>query len=169
MSDVSNTPCGNLAVAVTSTSPVSVYLNDVYHRLSHDQPVQVQTDTTGVLTIVQETQAVAGVSYELQLTTTGEAVAINPLTNAMTRLSAIQDGPSLDAVTVPNGDGTCSKLLPASVTDDQKAAVASSIQRLATIGAQLASPAPGSSLPTAPSDAVWSVVFGSGTATFTAR
>jgi hypothetical protein len=165
VADDTSTTCGDLAVAVTSTSPVSVYLNDVYYRLSPGVAVQTTTDSTGVLTIVQETQAVSGVSYQLQLPATGDTVEVNPLTNALTRLSGIHVASDLDKVIVPNGDGTQRKLLPDSVTGDQKTAVASSVQQLVAIAGNLQANASAASAP-ASTDA-WSVVFGAGTATYT--
>lgn len=170
VADDSNAPSGNLTVSLTATSPVTVYLNDVYYRLSPDTAVEVATDVTGVLTIVQETHAVSGVSYQLQLPSTGDAAEINPLTNALTRLAPIKLASDLDAVTVPNGNGTRRKLLPDSVTGDQKTAVASSVQHLVAIAGNLqtSKSLQSSAAPAASSGDAWSVVFGSGTATFSA-
>src|SRR6185437_4617900 len=68
------------SLAVTATSPVSVYLNDVYHQLSPSVPVQVSTDPAGVLTVVQETATLAGACFRVALTDPQGVVAdVNPM------------------------------------------------------------------------------------------
>jgi hypothetical protein len=132
-----NLPAANTALLLTSLNgPVSVYLNDVYHVLSPDVPVQVSTDVTGALTVVQEAHGLGCVSYHVQLQATGETADINPMSKAVTTLSSIQTGDDLAKVKVSSTFGknqTQVSLLPATATDDQRKAAASGLTNLVTV------------------------------------
>jgi hypothetical protein len=158
----------NTAVAVTATSPVSVYLNDVYYRLSTTVAVNVATDATGVLTVVQETQSLAGVCFQIALSDgSGVKADINPMSKAMTILSKIQSGSDLGSVKVTNADSTQQSLVPTSVSSDDKEAAAKSLVQFVKINAGL--PQNGSRQTPAGAAAnvstvpqIWGVSFGSG-------
>jgi hypothetical protein len=99
-------PVPNAALSVTATSPVSVYLNDMYYQLSPPVGVQVSADATGVLTVVQETATVVGACF--QVTVTGpQAVtaAVNPMSKAQAILAGVKSGDDLAAVQV-TGSGS---------------------------------------------------------------
>ncbi|MFL5805626.1 MAG: hypothetical protein ACJ8CR_28295, partial [Roseiflexaceae bacterium] len=128
----------NTAVAVTATSPVSVYLNDVYYRLSTTVAVNVAADATGVLTVVQETQSLAGVCFQIALSDgSGVTADVNPMSKAITTLSSVQSGDDLGAVQVTNADGTQQPLVPVGVSSDDKDAAAKSIAQFVKINAGL--------------------------------
>jgi hypothetical protein len=128
----------NAAVSVTATSPVSVYMNDVYYLLSPSVAVNTTTDATGVLTVVQETQSLAAVCFRVALTDTPQvAAAVNPMTNAQAKLSTIHYGTDLGAVQVTNADGTQQPLVPTTVSSDDKNAAASSIAQFVQVSAGL--------------------------------
>ena len=127
----------NAAVGITATSPVSVYINDVYYLLS---PTAVQTtaDLTGVITVIQETQSLSAVCFSVALTDTPSVVVnINPMSNAQATLATIQTGSDLSAVQVTNADGTQQPLVPTSVSSGDVAAAAASIKNFVTINAGL--------------------------------
>lgn len=126
------------AVAVTATSPVSVYLNDVYHLLSPTVPVNTTTDATGVLTVVQETQSLAAVCFRVALTGTPAVVAdVNPMSTAVAILGTIQTGDDLGSVQVTNADGSRQPLVPATASAADKDAAARSVAQFMTINAGL--------------------------------
>jgi hypothetical protein len=128
----------NAAVAVTATSPVSVYMNDVYYRLSPTVPVNTTADATGVLTVLQETQSLAAVCFRVTLTDSPQTVAdINPMSKALATLSAIQTGDDLSNVQVTNADGSQQPLVPTSVSANDKDAAAQSIAQFVKINAGL--------------------------------
>lgn len=138
ITDDSGIGAPNIGVAVTATSPVSVYLNDAYHLLSPTVAVSTTADATGVLTLVQETQSLAGVCFQIVLADgSGVTAEINPMTRAMAILGKIQDGDDLAAVQVPNADGTRRSLVPASVTSSDRDAAAASLAQLVKINAGL--------------------------------
>jgi hypothetical protein len=128
----------NTTVALTATSPVSVYVENVYYLLSPTVPVQTTTDVTGVLTVIQETQSLSAVCFRAVLADTPSVAAeINPMSNALATLGTIQSGGDLGNVQVTNADGTTQPLVPASVSAGDKDAAAQSIKQFATISAGL--------------------------------
>jgi hypothetical protein len=140
ITDDNNVAAQNIACNVTATSPVSVYINDVYYRLSATVPVNVTADATGVLTVVQETQSLAAVCFQVVLADTPTVVAaINPLSKALGILSKVQQGSDLSGVQVTNADGSQQPLVPTTVSSDDVDAAASSIKQFVQINATLPS------------------------------
>jgi hypothetical protein len=112
VTDDYNTGAPNTDVAITATSPISVYLNDVYHRLSPSVAVNTTTDPTGVLTVVQETDSLSAVCFRVEVVKTPEIAAeIDPTKNAVTRLGELKDGELADKK-ITNADGTQQYLVP---------------------------------------------------------
>ncbi|HEU5385559.1 MAG TPA: hypothetical protein VFV73_06630 [Streptosporangiaceae bacterium] len=141
------------SLAVTATSPVSVYLNDVYHQLSPSVPVQVSTDPAGVLTVVQETATLAGACFRVALTDTPAVVAdVNPMSKAQATLAAVKSGDDLAGIQVTGSDGTSRPLVPATVAAGDRDAAASALAQLATVSGGL--PADGSRQPGTAAQAV---------------
>ncbi|MEV4891130.1 hypothetical protein AB0K48_17235 [Nonomuraea sp. NPDC055795] len=125
-------------VAVTATSPVSVYLDDVYHLLSPTVPVNTTTDATGVLTVVQETQSLAAVCFRVVLTGTPGVVAdVNPMANAIATLNAVQTGADLRAVVVTNADGSQAPLVPSGVATADSDSAAQALAQFMNINSGL--------------------------------
>ena len=138
IADDNGVAAANAAVAVTATSPVSVYLNDVYYRLSPTIAVNTAADPTGVLTIVQETQSLSAVCFRVVSTASPDVAAqVNPMSNAVATLSTIQTGTDLTNVTVPNADGSQQPLVPSGVTSGDVNAAAQSIAQFVKINAGL--------------------------------
>jgi len=128
----------NAAVAVTATTAASVYINDVYYRLSPTVAVNATTDEAGVLTVVQETQSLAAVCFRVALAGAPEVVAeVNPMQNALATLATVKTGADLAGVQVTNADGTRQPLVPSSVSADDTDAVARSVAQFVKINAGL--------------------------------
>ncbi|HEY0014830.1 MAG TPA: hypothetical protein VGC13_00870 [Longimicrobium sp.] len=137
VTDDRNVGAGATPLSLTSSSPVGVYLNDVYYVLSPDVAVNVAADVTGVLTIVQPTQGLAGVSYHVEVPSGSVSADVNPMDKVVQRLSAIQSGADLAAVQVTNADGTRQPLVPAGVSADQTAAAAQALGQLSAVAGTL--------------------------------
>jgi hypothetical protein len=140
VTDDNQVPVPNAALSVTATSPVSVYLNDMYYQLSPAVGVQVSADATGVLTVVQETATVVGACF--QVTVTGpQAVtaAVNPMSKAQAILAGVKSRDDLAAVQVTGSDGTSQPLVPATVPPGDRDAAASALGQLTTISGGLPS------------------------------
>jgi hypothetical protein len=134
VTDDNDVAAPDAAVSVTATSPVSVYLNDVYHVLSPTVAVNTTTDATGVLTVVQETQSLAAVCFRVTLTgMPSVTAAINPMDNALAKLSTVQTGQDLSDIQVTNPDGSEQPLVPAAISAGDTDAVAQAIARFVQI------------------------------------
>lgn len=136
--DDNGVPAPNAAVSITATSRVSVYLNSVYHVLSPTIPLNVNADMTGVITIVQETQSLAAVAFQVTLAGSTPVVAnVNPISKALATLGTVTDGASLGNVTVTNSDGTTQPLVPPGVSSGDRNAAAQSLVQLTKVAANL--------------------------------
>ena len=127
-----NIPVGGLSVSITSTSPVSVYINDQFEVLSPTNAVNVTTDDTGTITILQETDEIATVCYNLKLEGSDDIVNVNPMVKLMEKMSTVKSGADLGSVTVTNSDGSTQPLVPSGVSDNDKEATAQAIQQFVT-------------------------------------
>jgi hypothetical protein len=129
----------NAQVAMTATTRVGVYLNDVYHLLS-DVPVNVSTDVTGVVTVVQETHTLSAIVYhvEAQGKVHGNAESaaedINPMHNVVGKVDEVKSGSYLENKQVTNPDGTKRYLLPTDTKDRKNTAAvtAQALQQFST-------------------------------------
>lgn len=161
----------NQSFAVTATSPCTVYLDDHYVTLSDTTPLQAQSDATGTLTLVQQTQTLGAVCYNL-VQGDGTLLNVNPMDGIMSQLSGVQAGADLTSVQVTDEQGNSTPLLPSTVTPSQADSAAKSVAQFVQISNGL--PQDGSlqkagtplrraadSLDAA-ADAVWGVSFAGG-------
>ncbi|MBV9939867.1 MAG: hypothetical protein JO150_15290 [Acidobacteriaceae bacterium] len=136
VTDDNTVPIPNSKVAITATTRVGVYLNDVFQVLS-DVPLNVSTDTTGSLTIVQETQTLSAVVYHVKAESA--ASDINPMDKVMGKVGEVNGGSDLEHLQVTNPDGTKHYLLPTDTPDRANTAkvTAQSLQEFAEAGKTL--------------------------------
>lgn len=130
-------PLSEATLAITSTSLCSVYIDNVYHILSPNIPIEVKPDPSGTITVVQETQNLGAVCYHLALQNDSAKVDVNPMSKLLTTVSGIKTGNDLGKVTVTNADGSKQKLIPgdASTTDLDNTAAA--LQQFTKIAAKM--------------------------------
>jgi hypothetical protein len=139
----------NIAMTITSTSPVTVYVNGIYHVLTHNVPINVTSDATGTVTAVQETQDLTAVHFKVTIPGNPPIVFdVDPLSNAMQKLSQVQSRDDLEKIQIKNSDGTSRSLVPDTVLAGDKTAAADSIKQLIQIKGTL--PADGSVPTTSP-------------------
>ncbi|MBL8175809.1 MAG: hypothetical protein JNK48_14130 [Bryobacterales bacterium] len=128
----------NTAASITATTAVSVYLNGVYHVLSPSVPLNVTADATGVLTIVQATDSLSAVCFQVTLTETPTVTqTINPMSNVQARLATVTNGTSLANVVVTNSDGTQQPLIPAGTSSSDLDSAAQSIVQFQQVASGL--------------------------------
>jgi hypothetical protein len=122
----------------TSTSPVGVYINNDYHLLTPDAPVEATTTPTGSFTVVQEAQGFASATtYAVEIEGPPSIkLNVDPLDRVMQRLGAVQSTDDLDRQ-VTMDDGSKKPLVDPSVSTDDKKAAASSIKQLMKIKSSL--------------------------------
>ena len=131
--DDAHIPLANQKVLITSTSPVSVYINNYFKMLTPDTPVEVAADASATITILQETQGATAVCYSVQLSGSSTKIDVNPMDKAIKTISKIKTGAELGAVKVTNANGTEKLLVPASVSTGDKDAAAQALQKLVEV------------------------------------
>ena len=133
---------GRLTLSLTSGSPVGIYIDNVYHKLSPDVVTDLETDNTGVLTIVQETEVLTAICYHVVHNDSGASLDVNPMAKMIDRISEAPTSADLDKVQLDNGDGTTQSLFPAGTTQDQKDATSAALNQFVTLGNTFTQPAP---------------------------
>ena len=108
-------PIGKTKVSITSTSPCSTYINDMYMMLYPDIPVVISTDN-GIITIVQETGCLGSTCYYIKPDGMEDWASVNPMNKMVKIMSQVTD---LGKVTFPDGKS----LLPEDTTQDNKDAM----------------------------------------------
>lgn len=156
----------NITFPLTATSPCTVFLDDHYVTLSDTTQLQAKSDATGTLTIVQETQTLGAVCYNL-VQGDGSVVNVNPMSNVMSRLTGVKRGTDLSDVQVSDEKGNVTPLLPSSTTPQQAEATAQSVVQFVQISGKM--PQDGSIQPHSPrrpaasfdpeSDAIWGISY----------
>ncbi|MBL8235844.1 MAG: hypothetical protein JNM66_00390 [Bryobacterales bacterium] len=131
-----------VTLQMTSDSTVPLYINDVYYVLSPAAAVAVQPDVTGVVTVLQETQALAAVKLTVTVAGTSETAKIDPMSKAMGTLQTFTSDQGatagkLGALQVTDSKGNTKNLLPASATPDQVNALAGNLNTLVGVANQL--------------------------------
>ncbi|CAI7606976.1 unnamed protein product [Penicillium glandicola] len=132
----------NCTVLVTASSPVSVYVNDIYHVLGPGSPVETTTTLTGDVTVIQETQTLSGVCFNVAVQPSSGppiSVDVDPHDMAWNRLAALRTGEDLYQAEITNPDGTTKPLVPRTVSSDQRDSVVASFKELLEIKAKLPS------------------------------
>ncbi len=124
-----NLIAGNQSISITSTSPVSVYINNKFTILSPSIPLIIDTDETGTITILQETQEISCVSYKIALSDASEVIDINPMVKIMKTMESIESGEDLANVTVTNSDGSQQKLVSEDIPAEEKEATALALRQ----------------------------------------
>jgi hypothetical protein len=130
---------------IRSTSPVSVYVNDAYHRLSPEVAIQIESNESGGVTIVQETQGLTASGYHVQLGDSGEVFDVNPLSTVIGRIDGVKSGADLAKATAPTGDGARKPVVGGDIDGRRLDAAAQGLQQLKAAAAAM--PKDGSTTP----------------------
>lgn len=142
--DDNGVPSRDSVVSLTSTSPVSVYVNNMYQILTPTVPINERTNDLGAITIIQEVQSLCAVGYQVQIAgDSSSPVNIDPLSKAMQKLSCIKSGDDMANIQIKSEDGTTKPLVPASVSSNTRNTVAGSIVQLLQVRDTLPSNNPG--------------------------
>ncbi|KAJ5666364.1 uncharacterized protein N7477_008812 [Penicillium maclennaniae] len=78
-------------VSLSSSSPISVNVNDIYLILRPDETIQIFTNSSGTITIIEETQTLSGTTINVTVNVNGQNIVeiIDPLENACQRLKPL--------------------------------------------------------------------------------
>lgn len=131
----------NVPVKLTSTSLVTVYINDAYYVLSPNIAFNVTADETGTVTVIQETQSLASACFRISAPSDSLEVFadINPVSKAIETLGTIKSGDDLASVQITTADGVHQPLVPSSTSPNDISAVARFINHVVKVFATLPS------------------------------
>ena len=147
LTDDNNVPLYNEPVTISSTAACSVYINNAYHVLYPNTPLQISCDETGTINIQQRTDSLSGIFFKVTDGTT--TAVINPMTNVLAKLAPVKTGADLN-VNVKDEKGNSTALVNPTYADQQDAIA----QYIAQFVAQQSSlPADGTLKPTATTSA----------------
>lgn len=134
--DENQLPLVGQQFTITSTSPCGGYIEDVYMQLSPTIALPVTADMQGSVTIVQETQTLGAICFNLAQGD-GSLVNVNPMLATINRMSGIQNGAQLAAVQVTDENGNTTPLVPAGTASGNTDAVAQGIAQFVKTAARL--------------------------------
>jgi len=124
LTDENNVPLQSEAITITPTAICSVYINDNYHVLNPSIPLQINCDATGVLTLVQSVDSLAGVCFNLvDVADPTQKAAVNPMTDILDKLKNVKGSGDLD-VDVKDEMGGSKKLVDNSISDTDRDQIA---------------------------------------------
>jgi hypothetical protein len=115
-------------VSIRSTQPVSVYINNVYFKLDSSSSVEVKTDATGSLVIIQETNSLPAIC--LQVICEDQTVKLDPQSKLIEKLSTVTSGDVLTKIRITDAQGDTHPLVSPDVSDNDKQVVASCVSQL---------------------------------------
>ncbi|CAE7936748.1 unnamed protein product [Symbiodinium necroappetens] len=139
----------NVAVELTSTTVTSVSINHLYYQVG-PQPVTVQTDQDGTITIVELTNSLVATRFHVAIATNmlgmgGVPLQVHPMHAAFKRNSALNSKDKLRDAKVTDMHGNQKPWIPPDTPDD-------TLDQIAKLNVNLdeASKDVGNSLPLAP-------------------
>jgi hypothetical protein len=128
VTDANGQSAPNVAITVTATNVISVYINHLYYIVG-PSPIEVTTDIRGTVTIVEMTESLAGTRFQVSVASQPE-VAVNTMDTAWQRNAKYTTVDSLQGAKIVNRDGTTRNFIPAGTSSDDLQGVAQSNQGL---------------------------------------
>ncbi|AQH05586.1 hypothetical protein A9R05_41935 (plasmid) [Burkholderia sp. KK1] len=122
-------PRANVSVSLSANNVTSVYVNHLYYLVGPD-PVQVATDDTGSITVVEAVETLSGTRFTVTLG--DQSLTINPMDKPLNKLGQLNSVSKLRSAKITAGDGSTRSLVSASVSEQDLAAVALSNTQLHT-------------------------------------
>jgi hypothetical protein len=131
-------PAAKAKLRVASASPVPAYIEDVYYVLRPDYPVSVECDNSGSMTIVQQTESLAVVTYKISIEGSQDApMTVDPSAKATQTLQKVSSGTDLSNIKVANDDGSTRSIVPDSVSQNDRDHAAAAIKNFCDIGKKM--------------------------------
>ncbi len=130
LTDDNSVPLNGESVSISSTAVCSVYINNEYHVLYANTPIQITCDETGYIAIQQTTDSLGGICFKL--TDGTQTVSVNPMTNVLDRVKNVQHKEDLN-VNVSDERGNTKPLVDPTVNDDDKEAIAQYIANFVSL------------------------------------
>ncbi|KAE8327066.1 hypothetical protein BDV39DRAFT_205197 [Aspergillus sergii] len=127
-SDPDGMPVIGESVRLESKQGEPLTINNTYYKISANASIEVQTDETGSITIIQETDSLSAVCFTLICGDQG--LIIDPCSKIVEKLSAIKSGCDLSNVQIPNSDGNTKPLVPPDISAASRDSIAKVLPQL---------------------------------------
>ncbi len=129
LDDGANNPLANTEVMISASSPIPVYINNLYYLLDSD-PIPVVSDTLGSLTIIEAIEDLSSVKLTIAQKG-GTSVIINPMEKPFNKSVSLDSKEKLRNAVITYTDGTTKPLIRSSVSDADLESVALANKNLA--------------------------------------
>ncbi len=130
ITDETNTLVANAKVRLSAKSRTPVFINNRYYVLD-SSPIDVLTDLTGGIKIVQRIESLQGTVFFLENYSQDKTLEINPMNAAVSTLAELSDPEELKTAKVVSDSGKETKSLTGNdLTDSDYEVAAESIQSL---------------------------------------
>lgn len=133
--DDSNLPLSNQLLNIRGTGMCSLYINNEYYTLSSDQDLEVTSDDSGNITIIQEVNTIGAICYHI--TAGNIKIAINPMTAILETMATIKSADDLANVQVTDKNGEKRYMVPKDTPLDQVEATAHALEQFVKIGHEM--------------------------------
>lgn len=166
ISDDASMPMAGEPLTITPVTSCGAYVNGTYMHLAAGATMTVQADATGALSVVQETDSLAAVTFTVSHPA-ASTVTVNPMLAPLSTIGGVQSTSALTAITVTDEDGNTKPLVPSGASPEDLATTVQAFGQLAHVATQVpqdGSPQTGSSGPPttrlagAASDDIWDAI-----------
>ncbi|MBL6449648.1 hypothetical protein JMN32_25280 [Fulvivirga sp. 29W222] len=122
----------NATVQITPSNTVTLQVNGRYSTVSKDNPLIVDTDASGAITIMQNVHSLGAPSYSFSVVddsiTDQSPKVVDPTQGVRDKMTSYKTGSDLQNVKITNGQGQTQSLLNSNVSDTTADSIASGIQ-----------------------------------------
>lgn len=129
LDDGENNPLANTEVMISASSPIPVYINNLYYLINTD-PIPVVSDALGSLTMIQTIDDLSSVELTIA-ERSGTSVTINPMEKPFNKSVSLDSKEKLKNAVIIYTDGTTRPLIKNSVSDADLESVALANKNLA--------------------------------------
>lgn len=95
-----NVPVPNTKLSISANTRTAVYINGIYYVIGKT-PMQILTDITGSLTIIETTDDIHCAIIQVSVENTDQVTVINPMQNIFNRLQEFETEESLRNIKIP--------------------------------------------------------------------
>jgi hypothetical protein len=128
-------PASKQSVELHSPQTISVYVNDIYLKISPERPVEAETNATGALTVIQLTDSIAATC--IQIICEDQLYNIDPQAKARKTLRGVRTGDDLSKIEIKDSKGNMSPLVPSDVSAKSRDDIATALNRLLDVQSTL--------------------------------
>ena len=131
VTDENNIPAAGADVTMIAGSRTNVYINNLYYALDAN-PITVKTDANGGINIIEWVSGLQATTFSFHTGNGAPAVQVDPMATPLKKMGTLNTKQALEGARITNRDGTTRPLLPSSLSDADKQALAKHVSNLHT-------------------------------------